>query len=75
MARFLFCYLVEHPFEADSGSALIFRGAVHPVQVENHVHVVLDGGEVVSALVNREDLTMGADVGVVVEQRLKPSTP
>jgi len=42
-------YLVEHPLEPHSCSTFILGSTVHPVQIEDHIHVPYDRGKIVSA--------------------------
>ena len=67
-------YLIEHPFQPHSSRALIFSSTADPVQIVQFIQRLGDRCDITSPHFDREDLSVGANILVAIQQSLEPST-
>ena len=67
-------YLIEHPFQPHSSRALIFSGTADPVEIVQFIECLCDGRDIATPVFDRENLSIGANILVAIQQGFKPST-
>lgn len=67
-------YLIEHPFQPHSSRALIFSGTADPVEIVQFIECLCDGRDIATPVFDRENLPIGANILVAIQQGFKPST-
>jgi hypothetical protein len=67
-------YLIEHPFQPHRSRALILSSTADPVQIVQFIQCLRDRRYVTTPFFDREDLPVGADVLMAIQQSFEPST-
>lgn len=68
-------YLIEHPFQPHGSRTFILSSTAIPIQIVQFVQCFRDRGDITASFFDREDLSIGANIRVAIQQCLNPSTP
>lgn len=67
-------YLIEHPLQPHSSRTFIFISNAEPVQILQYIQCFRDRGDITTPFFDRENLSIGANILMAIQQCFKPST-